>query len=136
MSSSEHVDIKPMGMNLVNVGGGSASQNPTWAWRWIYNPVTHHSDYKWVQISGLSNTGLLVRTWGNVDSIDTASNTVVITDGNKQYLKCKAPSLVQLPEVGHFVCMTGISSAELNDKGELVPLLYIRSQSDISTYSN
>jgi len=125
------VDIRPLGMSFTNVGGG-------WAWRWVYNPVLHHSEYKWVQLIGLSTIALLVRTWGRVDSVDTSTKSFIITDGNRQYLKCMAAGLtpVQLPQAGQFVVVTGISATELNLQGQLEPLLRFRSQSDISVYPN
>ena len=91
--------------------------------------------------TGLNNIGLLVTTWGVVQSVDADSGTFVISDGSLTRdlishqstpvnVKVVVPGGVALPQIGSYVSVTGISSCEkIGD--ELHSLLRVRSQSDI-----
>lgn len=132
-AGSEKVYLAPLGMKPTDVGCGQGPTAP-WAWRWVYNPETRTSDYKWIQLIGLTH-GLLLKTWGRVESSDPTDHTFVITDGNQQYLKCRIPFSEQIPAVDAFVSVTGVSASELNDDAQPVPVLVLRSESDVRVYS-
>lgn len=82
---------------------------------------------------GLSTTGLLVRTWGRVGSIDTTKMTFTVDDGSGAMVKCIAPPdpNFELPADKAFVTVTGISALELNEQSRLVSVLRIRTQADL-----
>ncbi|MCE5322243.1 hypothetical protein LLG46_02885 [bacterium] len=93
---------------------------------------------------GLSTTGLLVKTWGTVKSIDSETKSFVIDDGSGCDIKCIAPrstddndesnwgSIVDAdftaPEVDAFVTVTGISSTE---EGGETYVIRLRSCDDV-----
>jgi hypothetical protein len=82
--------------------------------------------------SGLNNMGLLVSTWGRV--LSSSSGSFVIEDGSGVQLKCYAPN-IDLPSVGSYVKVTGISSCELTGTG-LRRLLRVRDSSDVVNYGS
>jgi len=82
---------------------------------------------------GVSTTGLLVRAWGKVGSIDTVKRTFRVDDGSGGGVKCIAPPdpEFELPVGTPVVTVTGISSIELNEQSQLVPILRLRTQADL-----
>ena len=81
---------------------------------------------------GLNNIGLLVRTWGRVESQDPASHSFVIDDGSGVHIKCAPPATVGLPDENHYAVVTGISSCEIPE-GQTSPvrLLLPRRSDDV-----
>lgn len=86
--------------------------------------------------SGLNNLGALVRTPGRVVSVDAGDGTFIISDRspasygpNQTGLKVEAEGM-DLPGVGDFVTVTGISSC-FTEGEEHYPLVRVRTQSDI-----
>jgi len=81
---------------------------------------------------GLNNIGLLVRTWGRVESQDPASHSFVIDDGSGVHIKCAPPATVGLPDEHHYAIVTGISSCEIPE-GQTSPvrLLLPRCDNDV-----
>jgi hypothetical protein len=94
--------------------------------------------------NGLSTTGLLVRTWGKVKSVDPDTMSFIIDDGSGCDIKCVAPrstndgdesnwgSVVDAgftaPAKDAFVTVTGISSTE---EGGTVHVIRLRNQDDL-----
>ncbi len=100
--------------------------------------------------AGLSTTGLLVRTWGNVKSVDSGGNSFLIDDGSAQGIGCIIPRMAPSgdpadpsdwgvsvdpaftpPGQGRFVVVTGISSLEPNGLGGFQPVIRLRDQNDM-----
>jgi hypothetical protein len=82
---------------------------------------------------GLSNVGLLVKTWGRVMSVKTgASPSFVISDGYQMAVKVWAPSGFALPAVGDVVVVTGISTISLNPDGTKDRAVRLRSAGDMT----
>ena len=77
---------------------------------------------------GLHNIGLLVATWGKVES--AGSGYFVIEDGSGAGLQVAAPAGVSLPSPAQYVVVTGISSCESSGP-QIIRLLRVRSQADI-----
>jgi hypothetical protein len=78
--------------------------------------------------SGPNNIGLLVRAWGKVKSIDTASRAMVIDDGSGVDLKCAWSDGITIDPDWAYVTLTGISSCEKTG-GQLSRLVLIVSAS-------
>ena len=109
--------LGPFGMPNLMVGGGGISG-------WTSGVF---------QGNGLSNTGLLIRTWGTVKEIGTSSNKYfVIDDGSGVGVKVRVPSASSLPAIGAFVSATGISTSELDAKGNRCRVIRARRASDIT----
>lgn len=112
----------PLGMPNRSVGGGD----------FRYEPGSPKKGQIGVEDGfGLNNIGLLVKTWGRVESVDPASNSFVIDDGSNIDLRCVAPPGVVLPQEGAYVATTGISSCEAVAAAKPARLLRVRKQSDI-----
>ncbi len=101
--------IKPLALANRAVGGGASGHQDT------------------VGGAGLNNTGLLVRVWGRVRSIDTGGRVLVIDDGSGIDLKCAWGNGVTVDPGWTFVKLTGISSCEKMPDGSLRRLLLIAS---------
>jgi len=83
-------------------------------------------------LGGPNITGLLVRTWGRVQSADQVSGSFTVSDGSGSVVECAAPRdpvngtdpdpSFAPPEIGQFVVVTGISSSGLmlRDQDDLV----------------
>lgn len=87
---------------------------------------------------GLSNIGLLIRTFGTVAYVDTGGQFFDIWDGSavqdasgNNGVRIWAPGL-QLPASGSFAVVTGISSCATSGP-DLYPLVRVRGQGDIQT---
>ncbi|MDI6828552.1 MAG: hypothetical protein QME62_08730 [Armatimonadota bacterium] len=117
---SSPITLKPIGLKNSEIGGSNFhySEGP---------PAVGQKGV--LGGTGLNNIGLLVRTWGRVESVGT--DWFVIDDGSDVDLKCYAPCLV-LPEPNSFVVVTGISSCE-ESGSNLLRMLRLRSQNDIAT---
>lgn len=77
--------------------------------------------------AGLSNIGLLIKTWGKVTLVDQASKCCVIKDGsNSNGIKVLIPDGVTVNQDSYIVC-TGIACKDTSG----VSLLHARTQSDI-----
>ena len=111
------VSLGPVGMPNIMVGGG-----PVGSWT---SCVT-----KGV---GLSNIGLLVRTWGRVTATGSSPYPyIVIDDGSGVGVKVRVPSGSGLPALGAVVSAAGISTIERDAKGSRCRLLRARRVSDIT----
>lgn len=78
--------------------------------------------------TGLSNTGILIRTWGTITG--TGADYVTIDDGSGANIRCFVPSGVSVAPDWHYLLVTGVSSCYL-DGTEPRPAVRIRSGSDI-----
>ncbi len=88
---------------------------------------------------GLYNVGLLVQTWGRVTYVNSGAHYFYINDGSRLedgsgYIGVRVivPTGVNLPAVGNFVKVKGISGA-IKIGAFYVRALRARSQSDITT---
>ena len=82
---------------------------------------------------GVGTGGLLVRVWGHAGSIDAATGAFTIDDGSGVHVKCIPPAgtYFEPPVDGAFVTVTGISTTQLDEQSRLVPVLRLRSQTDL-----
>lgn len=86
---------------------------------------------------GLNNIGLLIRTFGTVTYIDRGGaffdvwDGSAVRDGNGQNGVRIAVSGLQLPAVGQFITVTGISSCYASGTN-LYPMVRVSGQGDIS----
>jgi hypothetical protein len=87
------------------------------------------------EVPGLTNVGLLVRSWGKITEFDTAIPVTwfKIDDGSGVNVKCVVPDDVIIDPGWQFVGVTGVSSCEKSGD-ELHRLLRVRQQSDITPY--
>lgn len=111
---------RPLGMPNLRLGGGACG---------LQEAVTGGK--------GVSNIGLLIRTWGKVTGLEDVEPPALptwftIDDGSGVNLKCKLPEGMTAPDVNAFVQVTGISSCERVD-GDLHRVLLVRKQSDVVT---
>lgn len=110
------MSVEPLGMPNATVGGGPVGK---WA-----SGVTEGA--------GLSNLGLLVRTWGKVTERGTSPHAYfVIDDGSGVGVKVQVQSGSSLPVVGDVVSATGISTIEPRVDGKRGRLIRARRASDI-----
>lgn len=86
-----------LGVNLVQLGNSSIGQTP-----------------------GLSNTGLLVRTWGHVTSVNTTTQPYFVLTDDIRNVRVYSTSSV---EIGDMVIVTGICSGESTVSGNIVTIL-------------
>lgn len=90
--------VQPLAMPNTTVGGGPVGQ-------WTSNVKNG---------VGLSNVGLLVRTWGKVTATGTSPYPYfMIDDGSRVGVKVRIDSSGSLPTVGKVVTVTGISTVEV-----------------------
>jgi len=89
--------------------------------------------------AGLYNIGLLVRVWGRVTEIEQVTPPAVpswfrVDDGSvpTSPVKVLCPGGVNVPSVGSYAIVTGISSCEKVGE-DLFPLVRVRRQADIRT---
>ena len=114
--------VTPLGMSNRAIVGGDRS----------YDAATGAGQRGVEGFFGLNNVGLLVRTWGLIQTgaLSSSGGFFFIDDGSGVILKCAAPEGVVLPLEGDYVGVTGISSCELVE-GALVRVLRVRDQADI-----
>ena len=134
----------PVGMAGRSLGCGNysynastgAGQRGTKAWTWVQPVITEPPVHIFVDVSGLNNIGLLVRTWGRVTDrnntlffLDDMSN---FDDGNPDVpgVKVLMPAGATSPQKGDFVVVTGISSC-YKTSGEAFRLLLPMLGSDV-----
>ena len=121
----------PLCLNNRALGGGASGlQEAVWGWRWVPRQG-RPAEYRWVQLPGLSNIGLLVTTGGRVTSVDQNARRLLICDGSDEPIVCVAPDGAELPAAGGYVVVTGISSCERDPNGCLVPVLRTRGPGDV-----
>ena len=77
---------------------------------------------------GLNNVGLLIKTWGRVSYSD--NHYVLITDGSGDPVRIDTTGLTDLPQVGDYLSVTGISSLHRSGKDRF-RLILPRSSSDL-----
>ena len=87
---------------------------------------------------GLSNIGLLVRTWGSITEIEQPAPPELptwfkIDDGSGVSVKCALPAGVTVEQGWTWVAVSGISSCE-NDGGALRRVIRVRKQDDIVAF--
>lgn len=113
----ESAPISPLGIANLYVGDGYRDNRP----------------------SGLSNTGMLVRTWGRVVSVDRAKSIFVINDGSSTeqntglvvYAGHLRNPLADWPTVGQYIAVTGISSMYGAPGGSLSSCIRLRGAEEI-----
>lgn len=111
------MSLSPIGMPNRALGGG-----PVGEWTGCVNGGV-----------GLSNVGLLVRTWGKVTKTGTSPYPYFsIDDGSKVGVKVRVPSSDGLPAVGTAVTVTGISTIEPLVGGGRGRLIRARRASDVA----
>ena len=111
------MSLGPVGMPNLMVGGG-----PVLGWTSCVSEGV-----------GLSNIGLLVRTWGKVTQAGTSpSRYFVLDDGSRVGVKVRVPSGSTLPAIGVVVSAAGISTSELDAKGNRCRVIRARRASDIA----
>jgi hypothetical protein len=110
--------IDPLGLTAKALGGGD----------WSYDSETGAGQQGVTGGTGLSNIGLLVRTWGRFTK--TGDTTFTLEDGSGVVLDCVVPAGVALDPDWTYVAATGISSCQAVG-GELHRLLRVRAAADI-----
>ncbi len=130
------VDFSPVGITNRAVGG----------YDFNFNPTDGSGQMGVTDAYGLNNTGLLVRTWGEVVSSDPTTKDFVIDDGSGVMLKCSAPRETSFfdpdrgiipsymftpPAVGEYAVVTGISSLYEDTSGDMQPVVKLRTESDL-----
>ena len=120
VSQSPGSTIEPLGMPGRSVGGG------------LLNAYT--TDVP--GMSGLLNTGLLVRAWGRVENVDAGLGRCFIYDGSREgglLVDCgnlASGNSISMPGNGDWITVTGISSMGIVGGG-IAPTLRPRDQSDM-----
>ena len=97
-------------------GSTGAGQRGMKAWTWLRPVIGQPPVHTFVDVPGLNNIGLLVRTWGKVS--DRTSSTFYLNDGSDlddsdpavPGIKVQMPTGATSPQKGDFVVVTGISS--------------------------
>lgn len=119
--------VTPFGMSGKSVCGAD----------WSYDAGLHIGQRGILWGGGPSNIGLLVKTWGKVESVDAVARSFVISDSSqvtmpgshemtKVTIKVPAPSGVALPDINQFVIITGISSCYKDSStGDLLPQIWM-----------
>ena len=108
--------LSPLGMNNATIGGGPISG------------FTGGVD----NAAGLSNVGILIKTWGKVTQTATSPYPYfMIDDGSKVGVKVRVQLSGDLPKVGKTVSVTGISTIETDAGGSRSRLVRARRSSDI-----
>jgi len=133
---------EPISLSNSAIGGGSFGlQDAVSGWRWVH-PTGKPAEHLWLPAQGLSTIGLLVRTCGEVTHVNADLRFFYIDDGSDlddglgsptmRGLRVWAPNLNpgELPSVGQFVSVTGISSC-FKPGGDLLRLIHVRSRNDI-----
>jgi hypothetical protein len=114
---------RPIGMTNVSLGGGSSN----------YVAGSPSTGQKGITgASGLNNMGLLVKIWGSVVETDSSvpPTWFKVDDGSRSArVKCLLPTGVSAPS--GFVKLTGISSCEDDESGNLSRVLRLRAAGDI-----
>ncbi len=107
-------ELTPLGMNNKWLGGGDFAYDPG-------PPVVGQRGI--AGAAGLNNIGLLVRTWGKVTELDTASPAqwFLINDGSNVQTKVAYPPFSYA--VDDYVTISGISSCEVDTNGDLQRVL-------------
>ncbi|MCE5324474.1 RCC1 repeat-containing protein [bacterium] len=137
---TDSASVSPLGMTNQCLGGGDflydgttgEGQQGIYGWQLVKNADTGKLEKKWQKLAGINNIGLLVRVWGKVIDVDTASTPswFKISDGSLNNVKVSVPTGVSIPSMGDVVAVTGISSCEMSGD-ELTNLVRVRQQSDI-----
>lgn len=111
--------IKPFYLNNCSLGGGDC----------FYNAATGIGQQGIAGAIGLNNIGLLVTTSGRVT--ERSSGWFCIDDGSGVGVKCVMPNGVILDSGLDYVTVTGLSSCEKDESGDLHRVLRVRAQEDI-----
>ncbi|MCE5198492.1 MAG: hypothetical protein ABFD54_05170 [Armatimonadota bacterium] len=92
--------------------------------------------------AGLDNTGMLVRTWGKVKSVDNLAKSFMISDGSGVEVKCVAPRDITNginprvdftpPHQDQYVSVSGIVTCEDDGQGQLLPVVRLRDAGDLA----
>ncbi|MCC6483507.1 MAG: hypothetical protein IT209_01565 [Armatimonadetes bacterium] len=109
--------VSPVLLPNASVGGDA----------WFYDPMLGSGQAGASPGNGLSNVGMLIRTWGVVRNVTASSFSV--DDGSGQPITCLLPSGVSAPTGGH-VSVTGICVVR-NTAGGRQAAIQLRSASDI-----
>ena len=91
----------------------------------------------------LSNLCMLVRTWGRVVSVDEKSQVLVINDGSYEgsisglavYFGGVKKPIRNLPGIGQYIGVTGVSTTWVEASGRHIPAVRIRDDADIQVFA-
>lgn len=111
--------VLPVTVNNSSVGGGA----------WFYNPSIGSGQAGALPGGGLSNVGMLIRTFGKAQDVATGSFSV--EDGSPTPIKCELPPGVTAP-AGGYLSVTGICAMR-SEGGVRRAVLRVRDASDIQT---
>ncbi|MDH7602643.1 MAG: hypothetical protein QHI38_10915 [Armatimonadota bacterium] len=151
--SNELVTIEPVGVTTRSLGGGSfmydlltgAGQRATQAYQWVKQGSEFARSEVPVDVPGLNNIGLLVRTWGKVVWSDPSTSTFYLDNsGGFDDFRFPDPAKNQppgvrvvmpswgmpVPPVGSTVAVTGISTC-YTEGGYVFRKLRVRSEADV-----
>ena len=105
--------VAPLGMINRSLGGGG----------FYYNPNTGQGQRGITGGAGLNNIGLLVRTWGTISELDSASPPLWfrLSDGSNVQTTVAYPPFAYA--LNDFVTIAGISSCEIDANGDLQRVL-------------
>ncbi|MCE5314224.1 MAG: right-handed parallel beta-helix repeat-containing protein [Armatimonadota bacterium] len=129
---SAATEPKPFALTNAALGGGAfGGQNGVYGWT-----IRVGSDgeivREWKLACGLNNIGLLVKTWGLVEEVVSASRPyMTISDGSSTTVRVYLPDGADLPTVGAFVTVIGISSAALDDNDSTIRCIRARTSDDL-----
>lgn len=155
--SNELVTIEPVGITTKSLGGGAfmydlltgAGQRATQAYQWLKQDSGFVRSDVPMDVPGLNNIGLLVRTWGKVVWSDPATSTFYLdSSGGFDDYRFPDPSNNQppgvrvtmpswgmpVPPVGATVSVTGISTC-YTERGYVFRKLRVRSEADVQIIS-
>ncbi len=151
--SNELVTIEPLGVTTKSLGGGAfmydlltgVGQRATQAYQWIKQGSNFVRSQVPIDVPGLNNIGLLVRTWGKVVWSDPDTSTFYLdsSGGFDDYrfpdpannqppgVRVTMPSWgMPVPSVGSIVSVTGISTC-YTEGGYVFRKLRARSEADV-----
>ena len=143
-TSGESFNAAPLAMPNRSVGGGlSGFQQAASDYGFVPILGTAQYSWRWHPAGGANNTGLLIKTWGTVESVYYSP----VSEARWFYLDDGSSLVSDLGDVGvlvysdadvkqgQFITATGISSVEpsLDDPERLVRVVRTRSPDDVVT---
>ncbi|MCC6483265.1 MAG: hypothetical protein IT209_00330 [Armatimonadetes bacterium] len=115
-----NVTVRPLFVPLSHLGGGASG---------LQGPVS----VKPGSAGGPSQVGMLVKTFGRVQSVDTASRTIVLEDPDGSTAKCVYSPRITASGAWSYAIITGVCAVDQVGE-ELRPLILVRTQTDIQAW--